>query len=482
MFTQILSKTLEEIHFLTIFVGKIRNMQIMDYLVRPRLNDYYEVYLDQDSVDFAIPFLDEDIPFYVDPFRLWSSPSSQDKGQHLLLKRAFNRLGTMFSGGAKQQSIDVLKELSECNEVGLGSSLTKNGKRIGSDLAEQILDLYKRIPFIVKNGIEHIESIQFLVDGIGKDRISDIACNLIGSFLVDYTIQESNHYALPTEVVPIRVFDVNTMSMKAEKCSLPVNPITKQPVWLVPKRWLRKTLWLNNDDFLNHYLVENIEGLKRGEIDIVTYNRDNFDLLLGYVKQKELTSVDCKNDPLFMQIPLISAKRKLGELKKLPTGNAESADKQYERIICPLFASMLYPHMDFAKSQSRTDSGALIRDLVFYNNRSHPFLTDMNDLFGSRQIVMELKNVAEVSREHINQLNRYLNPVFGSFGIIVTRKRPRKSVLQNTIDLWAGQRKCILILDDTDVELMVNVFESKQRNPIDIIRKKYYEFTQKCPS
>ena len=37
-------------------------------LVRPRLTDYFEIALTQDEADFAIPFLDEDIPLCVDPF------------------------------------------------------------------------------------------------------------------------------------------------------------------------------------------------------------------------------------------------------------------------------------------------------------------------------------------------------------------------------------------------------------------------------
>ena len=40
----------------------------MDAIVRPRLNDYHGIFLLQDKVDYAIPFIDEDIPLYVDPF------------------------------------------------------------------------------------------------------------------------------------------------------------------------------------------------------------------------------------------------------------------------------------------------------------------------------------------------------------------------------------------------------------------------------
>ena len=39
-------------------------------IVRPRLVDYYNVPITQEEVDFAIPFLDEDIPLYLDPFLL----------------------------------------------------------------------------------------------------------------------------------------------------------------------------------------------------------------------------------------------------------------------------------------------------------------------------------------------------------------------------------------------------------------------------
>ncbi len=94
---------------------------------------------------------------------------------------------------------------------------------------------------------------------------------------------------------------------------------------------------------------------------------------------------------------------------------------------------------------------------------------------------MELKNVKEIKREHINQLNRYLANDFGSFGIFITRHALPRAMFKNTIDLWAGQRKCIIALTDEDLSMMTELFESKQRNPIDVIKKKYIEFVRACP-
>ena len=145
-------------------------------------------------------------------------------------------------------------------------------------------------------------------------------------------------------------------------------------------------------------------------------------------------------------------------------------------------ASLMYPHMDFADDESRTDSGTHIRDLIFYNNRDHEFLRELFDDYDSKQIVMEIKNVKKIEREHINQLNRYMTDELGKFSVLITRNPLPRARLTDVVSLWAGQRRCIIILTDADIELMVELFESRQRLPLDVIKKKYVEFRRACPS
>lgn len=40
-------------------------------LINPRLTDHYGIATPQALLDFAIPFFNEDIPLYLDPFLLW---------------------------------------------------------------------------------------------------------------------------------------------------------------------------------------------------------------------------------------------------------------------------------------------------------------------------------------------------------------------------------------------------------------------------
>jgi hypothetical protein len=283
--------------------------------------------------------------------------------------------------------------------------------------------------------------------------------------------------------VTVELFDYQVKRFKSETLDLPANPQTHHPLLLVPKRWLRFTPWINYDDYFhNAFVPENKDRLGEGRIGVLNYNRHNYGLVETYVKAKERTSADCKNDPLFKPIAVTSAKSKLRQIKKLPTGKTNNADKEYEDKAAQLMASLMYPHLDFADEQSRIDSGTQIRDLSFYNNRSMDFLEDVHRLYRCRQLVVELKNVAEIEREHVNQLNRYLSDQFGAFGVLLTRNALPQSIVKNLIDLWSGQRRCIIPLIDADLEMMVQVFESKQREPIEVLKRAYIDMTRMYPA
>lgn len=219
-------------------------------IIRPRLNDYHGLSFTQEEVDFAIPFLDEDIPLSLDPFLLWKSPSLQDNALHTSIVNSFNHIGHLVRKGEENEAISTLIKASECHEVGLGSSKTRRGIRIGTTTAHSIISLFKNVPQIEAGGFTHFEEIQLLVDNISKDRVSDIACNFIKSFLIDYTIDQSEKYGIPIGDVSVKdVYDYRKNRFTdEEKAPLPLNPQNGEPVLLVPKRWLRYIPWLNFDE------------------------------------------------------------------------------------------------------------------------------------------------------------------------------------------------------------------------------------------
>lgn len=456
-------------------------------LVRPRLTDFHGIPESQANLDFAIPFLEEDIPLYVDPFLLWRSPSQQDQALHTSLISSFNHQCWLASKGKSSEAVKNLVIASECDEVGLGVSAKRKGKRIGDETALEILKLFERIPEYARFGFKHLEEIQLYIDGISRDRISDISCSFLKSFLIDYTIDNCIKLKIPRTKVRLEtLYDYRKQAFIADvEVELPTNPANSAPILLTPKRWLRYVPWINFDDYFATACPKDEIVNKQGSderVQVLQYNRDNYGVVEQYIRAKERTALDCQNDPLFRQIPVLSARRKLAEIKKLPTGTEDKADKKFEDATSQLLASLFYPELDFAATQSRSEGGATIRDLVFYNNRSFDFLQEILADYNSRQIVMELKNVREIEREHINQLNRYLNNEFGSFGVLVTRNPMSKAMFKNTIELWSGQRRCIIAITDADIELMVEVFDSKQRLPIEVLKRTYLEFRRACPA
>ncbi len=119
-------------------------------LIRPRLTDYHGIHAAQVDLDFAIPFLDEDIPLYLDPFLLWRSPSQQDQALHTGLIEAFNHFGTLAAQGKQAEAVEALVIASECDEVGLGTSQVRKGKRISINKAHEIIELFTSIPRYIK--------------------------------------------------------------------------------------------------------------------------------------------------------------------------------------------------------------------------------------------------------------------------------------------------------------------------------------------
>jgi hypothetical protein len=288
-------------------------------LVRPRLTDFHGISVAQAEIDFAIPFLDEDVPLYVDPFLLWRSPSQQDNALHTALVNSFNRQNWLIQKGREQEAIQNLIIASECDEVGLGVSPKRKGKRIGDGTAREILNVFRRIPQYARYGFTHFEEVQLYVDGISRDRVSDITCSFLKSFLIDYTIDQCLKLGIPMAKVTLTtLYNYKNQAFDRDvELELPINPENRIPLLLVPKRWLRFVPWINFDDYFATACPKDDVVNKQGSderVQVLMYNRSNYGVIADYVKAKERTAADCHNDPLFKQIPVISARRKLAEI------------------------------------------------------------------------------------------------------------------------------------------------------------------------
>lgn len=277
--------------------------------IKPRLIDYFDLDFTQSDVDFAIPYLTEDIPLFIDPFLLWTSKNALLNQLHDNLMDFFELIRLLVSEGDEGSARRLLFGFMEPNELGLGySSGKKRGSTIGEKLIGDIITMYREIPEIKSNGLNHIEEIQFVVPNISADRISDITYCILKEFFVRYTTVRADEYKIPTKdfMIP-NVWDADRKIWNPGiKASLPYSPIDESPLILAPLGLLRHLQWINSKDYKTSFFYRHVlprEKLREKKIkdirstQIIQFNRQKYARVQAYVHQRERAADQCDPDP-----------------------------------------------------------------------------------------------------------------------------------------------------------------------------------------
>jgi hypothetical protein len=303
---------------------------------------------------------------------------------------------------------------------------------------------------------------------------------------VEFTLARAQRLGIPTRQFRLSsVYDHDRQLWRPLTSRLPFNPLDDSPLLFAPLNLLRHLPWINYEDYYRSMFVRSVlppgrRARKVGKEQVLAYNRKTYTVVERYVDERERLAPQCQPAPLFDPLKLATLLKKFAQLRTLPTGKTDGSDKRYEDLAYDLLRSLLYPELKFAKDQVRTDSGAHIRDIIFYNDGKDEFLSDMRKRYEARQIVFELKNVRTLAGTNVNQLYRYLDDEFGHFGVLVSRNPLPKPVRTNTVDLHSSKRYIILCLDDSDLELMIHSIDSGER-PINVLKKRYLEFSRLLP-
>jgi hypothetical protein len=456
-------------------------------LVNPRLSDVFGLVIRQDEVDFLVPHMREDLPLYLDPFLLWKSENPHYRELHNVLLGFVEQVRTQALAGHIIAAQTLLAEVREPVELGLGyAAATKRGSAVGPTLSASIIETFRQVPQLENAGLDHLEILALLVPKIAEDRISDLTASVIKRWLAEFTSIRCKDLGIPTRRYRLTGWDSDRLDWRPFDARLPYNPNDGSPVLLVPLDLLRRLPWINYPDYYKTTYAHLVLAAGRhnraiAKETVLVHNRAHYELVRSYVTSREQAAGACGPDPLFTPLLLDTLKRKAAQLHALPTGRVDGSDKRFEDLAFDLLSSLLYPELDLAGEQERTISGAHIRDVIFHNDGKTPFLQDLRDIYSARQIVFELKNVAALDTENVNQLYRYLDGKnMGRYGVLLARTPPRRNVQQNIVDLHSSKRAAIICLDDSDIELMVQLLDSGRR-PIEAIRKKHVEFTRQLP-
>lgn len=213
-----------------------------------------------DDDDWFDPLLEMDTQLFVDPFLLykesigfWSDSGDRiadhfQKGFELLAGHHNNRRSDQY-----KKTVELMI-FPEPREFGLGFVGTGNsGAGTGKGFAELIVQAMVEAINRGLADLRHFEELGLLVPNIGRDRISDITCNILKDKFIKYTEEICKRHKIPTQAfdVPHGDFDGLRNRWISKRANLPVNPISGNFILLTPWKFLRELPTLNAADWWN---------------------------------------------------------------------------------------------------------------------------------------------------------------------------------------------------------------------------------------
>ena len=165
-------------------------------------------------------------------------------------------------------------------------------------------------------------------------------------------------------------------------------------------------------------------------------------------------------------------------LKRLASCKPGKSDwSVYQKLIRDIFEFLFTPPLDPPIWESSDLSKVNRRDLIFPNYTSDGFWKFLRDSYSADYIVVDSKNYKhKIKKPQVLQIANYLKPHgAGMFAIITSRMGCDAGCMTTLRELWAADRKLIIVLTDNDIEVML-VASGSHGEPEKVIGQVIQEF------
>jgi hypothetical protein len=457
----------------------------------------------QSEVDFVVPDLAVDLRLGIDPFLLFKSRDPRLQRLHTMLISLFDRAIQCYRDG-DAQAVDYLIDFPEVNEIGFGYTRTSiGGSGLGRYLNRALADILGATDALRTVPLRHVEELQLLSPGIGPDRVSDVAANILKRFLVEYTQEQAAlwHIPLSTGLPVAHYFDAETQEWADGYFDLPRNPVSGGAILLVPRRVVRHLPWINYNDYVRTdfklFLPPTRQARSGRSADkrrtpahlpksqVVNVTRHRLELMEQYVTRKEREAAKAQ-PAVLTSAEDANRDYQLGEdfvarLSQIPTGPA--AASTYQRLVYEILNYCFEPELTDGKMEPKTLYGTERRDITYLNEADSSFWEYVRSTYQSMSVMFELKNVTALSMDHVNQTATYLGTHLGMLGFIVTRNAPDENIVRKLYAVYHNTpsmpRKVILVLSDADLIELIRVKQHGQL-PTNAVQHRYRLFIERA--
>jgi hypothetical protein len=222
----------------------------------PRFSEYFSLTLSQHQLDFVDVSNTYDTPVYVDPYAIevqddiWSARASEN------IRTFFTEVLVAIRNNDMARAIGLMSHLTEPKETFLGVSKgSPRGRGVGPQQSQQLIAAITASKAFKSGLLSDLSEMALYVEGVDRDKISDLTTNIIRDLLVEYTQQQCELHGIETErYVGPPLWDIGRRNWLSRAVQLPF--INSSAVLLVPKFIVRRGLSINSQEFYNKQITD----------------------------------------------------------------------------------------------------------------------------------------------------------------------------------------------------------------------------------
>ena len=225
-----------------------------------RFSKVFGIDKSQAELDFVDVNLDTDTPLFLDPFAITQrvDPWSEECTRTVMafFQQVIDYIRADNDDGARQ----LLSNLREPNETRLGFSKNRpQGAGIGELQSEQVFKALKDSSAVKTGFLHSLEECELWVDGISRDKLSDLTTNVIRRHLIVYTQEQCKLHDVPTrQAATPAAFDPENMEWVAQHENLQV--YGNRIILLVPKAIVRYEPAYEHGKYYNDFVLEYLQA------------------------------------------------------------------------------------------------------------------------------------------------------------------------------------------------------------------------------
>ena len=444
----------------------------------------------QPELDFFDYDIDKDNLKFIDPYYI---SKKEDEFLELCdeyIKTFFNRFLDLLKRD-EELALDIFSHLGEINEICLGMSKNKPaGKGIGRLNALSIFKSIKKSAALEKGVIDGIEDVRLFIDGVDKDKISDMVANIIKYPLIQYTQEQCKLFGVKLQMVESGYY-WNKETISWERGHQEMLVIDDKKYLLFPKILVSDSKYYTPDEYFRHYILnylqeENIKNdtslvrksynkdgsLKKAWVykkDIVNdmksrgecftkswvanFSKYNPEVFAKF-KRKVINKISDSRHDLIQQEELDELLDKLIlELKSISPGT-ENATK-YHRLMYGILELLFYPYIAHPKIEEEINEGRKRVDISFLNIAETGFFFLLANTYNipCNKIMIECENYSkDLKNPELDQMAGRFSTNRGRFGIVCCRSiEDKELIIDSERDTAVDNRGWIIHLTDEEI-------------------------------